>query len=60
VHLSVEVRNLLDVRTAAVLFPIAGSRPTPLPVSDFIGYPLPGRSVWAQLVLDFPFSRRRS
>ena len=53
VHIAVEVRNLLDVRTAAVLFPIAGARPTPLPVSDFIGFPLPGRSLWANLVLDF-------
>jgi vitamin B12 transporter len=58
VHFSLEVRNLLDVRTASVLFPIAGARPTPLPVSDFIGYPLPGRSLWAELVLDLPFSRR--
>ncbi len=60
VHVTVEVRNLLDVRTASVLFPIAGARPTPLPVSDFIGYPLPGRSVWAELVLEFPFSRRKT
>ena len=59
VHFSIEVRNLLDVRTASVLFPIAGARPTPLPISDFIGYPLPGRSLWAELVLDLPFSRRR-
>ncbi len=49
VALAVEVRNLLDVRTATIVLPIAGARPQSTPISDFIGYPLPGRSVWGSL-----------
>ena len=53
VHLALEVRNLLDVRTATVTLPVAGARPTPVAVTDYIGYPLPGRSVWATVRIDF-------
>jgi len=59
VHTGVEVRNLLDVRTATVVLPIAGDRPSAVPVADFIGYPLPGRSVWATLRVDFDLPARR-
>jgi iron complex outermembrane receptor protein len=52
VHLVVEVRNLLDVRTATVVLPVAGARPHSVPIADFIGYPLPGRSVWASLRIE--------
>jgi iron complex outermembrane receptor protein len=52
VHLAVEVRNLLDVRTAFVTLPVAAARPQRVAVSDFIGFPLPGRSVWATLRID--------
>ncbi|MCX4245448.1 TonB-dependent receptor plug domain-containing protein [Paraliomyxa miuraensis] len=52
VHLLVEVRNLLDVRTATVTLPVAGARPHLLPIADFIGYPLPGRSVWASVRIE--------
>ncbi len=52
VHWALEVRNLLDVRTAAVTFPVGQRRPTPVPLSDFIGFPLPGRSVWTTLTID--------
>lgn len=52
VHLAVEVRNLLDVRTATVVLPVGGARPRSLPLADFIGYPLPGRSVWGSLRIE--------
>lgn len=50
---SIEVRNLLDVRTTTVELPVANSRPSPVAPGDFIGYPLPGRSVWASFRADF-------
>lgn len=53
VHLALEVRNLLDVRTSTVTLPVMGARPSPVAVSDYIGYPLPGRSVWATVRIDF-------
>ena len=43
------VRNLLDVRTATVMVPIGDARAQSTAISDFIGYPLPGRSAWASL-----------
>lgn len=52
VHLGVEVRNLLDVRTATVVLPVAGARPRSVPIADFIGYPLPGRSVWGSVRIE--------
>jgi vitamin B12 transporter len=61
VHFAVEVRNLLDVRTAFVTLPVTGARPHQVPVSDFLGFPLPGRSVWATVRIDMgSLSRRRS
>jgi vitamin B12 transporter len=52
VHVAVEVRNLLDVRTATVVLPVAGARPRSMAIADFIGYPLPGRSVWGSLRIE--------
>ncbi len=50
VHLAVEVRNLLDVRTGTVVVrDVAGARPRSRGIADFIGYPLPGRSVWGSV-----------
>lgn len=64
VALALDIRNLLDVRTASVTLPIAGARTQIVPVADFIGYPLPGRSLWVSLRLDFdlptPRGRRRA
>ena len=52
VHLGVEVRNLADLRRSHVV-PAAGPPdPVPVPVSDFIGYPVPGRSVFVRLAVD--------
>lgn len=52
VHLAVEVRNLLDRRVTTWNPPIQGVAAIPVPLSDFIGFPLPGRSVWATLRVD--------
>jgi vitamin B12 transporter len=52
VQLVVEVRNLLDVRTATLVLPVAGARPRSVAIADFIGYPLPGRSVWGSLRIE--------
>ena len=59
VHAAVEIRNLLDVRTANVTLPVAGARPSPVAIADFLGYPLPGRSVWANLRIDLDLPTRR-
>ncbi len=58
VHAGFEVRNLLDVRTSTVTLPIASDRPSVVPVADFIGYPLPGRSLWGTLRVDFDLPTR--
>lgn len=47
VHLALEIDNLTDVRTASVPLdppPRPGLTQTTAPVSDLLGYPLPGRS----------------
>ena len=41
-RIGVEVQNLFDVRTMWV----QSRTPVPVPVSDFLGFPLPGRTVW--------------
>lgn len=43
-----DVRNLTDQRRAEVQ-PISGVAPVAMPISDYIGYPLPGRSLWCRL-----------
>jgi len=52
VHLGVEVRNLADLRKTDIV-PTAGP-PIPYPeaISDFILYPLPGRSFFVRLTID--------
>jgi len=51
-HVGVEVRNLADLRRTEIV-PAAGPPdPIPAPISDFIGYPLPGRSVFARVTID--------
>jgi iron complex outermembrane receptor protein len=44
----VDVENLFDLRTFYTNPPLAG-RSHPSPVSDFLGFPLPGRTVWMTL-----------
>lgn len=58
-HVSAEIRNVLDVRTAVVTLPVDGARPTSMPISDFLGFPLPGRSVWVSLRIDLQLPRAR-
>ncbi|MGH1348249.1 MAG: TonB-dependent receptor plug domain-containing protein [Nannocystales bacterium] len=53
VHWALEVRNLLDQRTGPVTLPVGARRPTPAPIGDYLGYPLPGRSLWTTLSLEF-------
>ncbi len=53
VHWALEVRNLLDQRTGPLALPIAGARAVPVAIGDYLGFPLPGRSVWTTLALDF-------
>lgn len=52
IHFGIELRNLSNVRTSEII-PAAGPPdPIRVPISDFIGYPLPGRSVFFRLTLD--------
>lgn len=52
VHLGLEVRNLADLRRGEIV-PVAGPPdPVPVPISDYIGYPLPGRSFFVRLTVD--------
>ncbi len=44
-RMGVEVQNLFDVRTLRVPSPLSG-RSIAVPVSDYLGFPLPGRTVW--------------
>lgn len=47
-RLGIEVQNLFDTRVLRMYSP--GLRNlVPIPVSDFLGFPLPGRSFWATL-----------
>ena len=49
--ISVRVDNLLDQRTGPVPRDPLGSDDTriPAPITDFVGYPLPGRTAWVAL-----------
>ena len=51
IRLAGEVRNLLDQIVTQWRPPAPATAPIPVPVSDFIGYPLPGRSVWFTLTI---------
>ncbi|MDI1451920.1 TonB-dependent receptor [Polyangium sp. 6x1] len=44
-RMGVEVQNLFDVRTLRVPSPLSRTS-VAVPVSDFLGFPLPGRTVW--------------
>lgn len=59
VLVALEVRNLLDIRATTVQIPVADARPLPVAITDFIGYPLPGRSLWASIRVDFDLGHRR-
>jgi iron complex outermembrane receptor protein len=52
VRLALEARNLLDTRSTTWTPPVHNAGTIRTPISDFIGYPLPGRSVWLNVTLD--------
>lgn len=54
---AIDVSNLFDQRIVHVPSTISGG-PVPYPVSDFLGYPLPGRTVWATLRFTRPTPSR--
>ena len=45
---SIEVQNLFHLRTLYVTSPLRNA-PIATPVSDFLGFPLPGRTAWVSL-----------
>ncbi len=49
VRLALELRNLNNARRTTWTPPVGNAGSIPVPISDFIGYPLPGRSVWLSL-----------
>ncbi len=53
IHWALEVRNLLDQRTGTVTLPVGDARPVPVAIGDYLGFPLPGRSVWSTVAIDF-------
>ncbi len=59
ITIALDLRNLLDQRTASVLASAAGDRVT-VQVVDFLGFPLPGRSVFVTLTYAFLEEGHRS
>lgn len=57
VHFAFEIRNLLDTRVTRWNPPVGNASNLPVPIADFIGYPLPGRSLWATLKIDTELRR---
>ena len=58
VHITADVRNLLNQRTTLWHPPIVGAPALPVPISDFFFYPLPGTSFWASIRLDLDLPTR--
>lgn len=54
---SVDVANLFDQRIQYIPSTLAGG-PIPYPLSDFLGFPLPGRTIWATLRFSRPVLSR--
>lgn len=59
VRLAFEVRNLFDVRRTTWTAPVGNAGAVPVPVADFIGYPLPGRSFFLRCTIDHDFGNQR-
>jgi vitamin B12 transporter len=55
---AIDVANLFDQRIQYVPSTLAGG-PVPYFVSDFLGFPLPGRTIWGTLRFSRPVSSRR-
>ena len=60
VELAVEGRNLGNQRVAELHPQFGPPQSYPVAISDFIGFPLPGRSVWATLRVDLELPCRAS
>ncbi len=52
-RVAVDVENLFDLRTLYLDSSSLG-RPIVFPLSDFLGFPLPGRTVWATVRFTYP------
>jgi iron complex outermembrane receptor protein len=59
-HVAFEVRNVLDLRALDVDTAVANTTSVPTPISDVLGFPLPGRSVWFTLALDLDVAQARA
>jgi iron complex outermembrane receptor protein len=60
IHVGCEVRNLVDTRVTTWTPPVGSVGELPVPLADFIGYPLPGRSVWATVRIELGLSPRKA
>jgi iron complex outermembrane receptor protein len=58
VELTIEGRNLSNRLSSTIAAQVGPRTPYPAPISDFIGFPLPGLSVWATLQVDLDFARK--
>jgi vitamin B12 transporter len=52
-RLALDVENLFDLRTLYLDSPLLG-KPIVVPLSDFLGFPLPGRTLWATVQFTRP------
>lgn len=59
VELSIEGRNLANMLRAVIEPAFGPATPYPAAISDFIGFPLPGLSVWATLRVDLQLQRTK-
>ncbi|NVB37573.1 TonB-dependent receptor [Pseudenhygromyxa sp. WMMC2535] len=59
VELGVQVRNLGNLRQTTITPALGPTQSYPAGISDFIGFPLPGRSVWGSLRVDLDLPRKQ-
>jgi iron complex outermembrane receptor protein len=52
VRVALELRNLLNERVTTWTPPVAGVEPIPVPIANYIGFPLPGRTIWLSVAMD--------
>jgi vitamin B12 transporter len=52
-RIALSIRNLTNQTHVTWSPPIANTKPRPIAVSDFLGYPLPGRSFWLESSFTF-------
>jgi vitamin B12 transporter len=59
VELGIEARNLANLLRTVIEPAFGPSTPYPVAISDFIGFPLPGLSVWATLRVDLQLEPKK-